>query len=187
MAKRALVLISEGFEDVEAVAPVDILTRAGVEVTIAGLAEGAVKGAYGNTVLAHTTINKIDDLYDAIVLPGGSKNADNLAENKKVIELVKKHFEAGMLVAAICASPGRVLAEEAGILNSRKATGFPGYEDKIINGGGSYTDEHVTVDGNIITGMGPGAAMLFGLEIVSYLVGNEIADEFAAKWRIKRG
>jgi 4-methyl-5(b-hydroxyethyl)-thiazole monophosphate biosynthesis len=186
MAKTALLILSEDFEDIEGVAPVDILTRAGVEVTIAALKKGPVRVAYGNTIVPHTTIDNINMLYDAVILPGGSKNADNLAENPAVIELIKKHNEAGMLVAAICASPGRVLAETAGILKGKKATGFPDYAAKITAGGGIYTDDSVTVDGNIITGMGPGAAILFSLEIVEYLVSKQITDEFAARWRVKR-
>jgi 4-methyl-5(b-hydroxyethyl)-thiazole monophosphate biosynthesis len=186
MAKRALIIISEGFEDIEGIAPVDILYRAGVEVTVAGLRDGPVKAAYGNTVFTHTTVDNIEGLYDAIILPGGAKNADNLASNARVIELIKQHHESGKLVAAICASSGRVLAEEARILDGKKATGFPGYKDKIADGGATYTDEPVTVDGNLITGMGPGAAMLFGLQICEYLVSKEIADELAEKWRIKR-
>lgn len=186
MVKKALVIISDGFEDVEAVAPVDIMNRAGVQVTVASLVDGPVKGAYGNTLVPHTTIDKIDTLYDAIVLPGGTDNAENLAKHSKVIELIHAHFAEGKLVAAICASPGRVLGEAANIIKGKMVTGFPGYQEKVEATGGFYTDELVTVDGNIITGMGPGAAILFGLEIIEYLINKQITDEFAAKWRVRR-
>ncbi len=186
MVKTALVIISDGVEDVEAVAPVDIMFRAGVKVTVAGLSGEPVKCAYGNTLIPNTTIDDIDSLYDAIVLPGGSQNADNLAANKKVIDLVKLHFNEGKLVAAICASPGRVLAETANIVDGKMMTGFPEYQDKIENAGGFYTDDMVTVDGNLITGIGPGAAFLFGLEIVEYLVNKQVTIDFARKWRIRR-
>lgn len=186
MVRKALVIISDGVEDVEAVAPVDIMYRAGVGVTIAGLVDGPVKGAYGNTFVTHTTVDQIDSLYDAIVLPGGAKNADNLAESRIVVELVQAHFAEGKLVASICASPGRVLGEAAKIIRGKKVTGYSGYREKIENAGGIYTDDLVTTDGNIITGIGPGAAILFGLEIVEYLVSKQITDEFARKWRIRR-
>ena len=183
--KRALLLLAEGFEDIEAVTPVDILTRAGVDVTVASLEKGPVKGAYGNTLIADTTIDKIGGLYDCLILPGGLKNAQLLASQGAVIELVKSHFDALKLVAAICASPGFVLAEAAGILAGRKATGDPNLSDMIISGGAEYTDQPVTVDGNIITGMGPGAAMPFALKLAEYLAGREIARSMVQRWRIE--
>jgi 4-methyl-5(b-hydroxyethyl)-thiazole monophosphate biosynthesis len=186
MNKKALIILAEGVEDIEAVTPVDVLTRAGVDVTIAGISGGPVKAAYGNILMTHISIDKISSLFDAIILPGGLPNAQKLAVHPKVVELVKKHFKAGKLVAAICASPGLVLAEAANILKGKKATGFPDFNDKLEAGGAIITDQPVTADGNIITGMGPGAALLFGLMLVEYLVDKKTADSFAKKWRISR-
>jgi 4-methyl-5(b-hydroxyethyl)-thiazole monophosphate biosynthesis len=185
MDKKALLLLAEGFEDIEAVTPVDILTRAGIDVTVASIDDRPVKGAYGNTLVPHTTIDKIEGLYDCLILPGGLKNAQILASQGEVIELVKSHFDSGRLVAAICAAPAFVLAEAAGILAGRKATGDPNLSDMIISGGAEYTDQPVTVDGNIITGMGPGAALPFALKLAEYLAGKEIARSMAQRWRIE--
>ena len=186
MVKTALVIISNGVEDVEAVAPVDIMYRAGIKITIAGLTSGPVKAAYGNTIVPHITIDQVDDLYDAIVLPGGYENAINLAGNEKVLKLIHAHYAEGKLVAAICASPALVLGEAAGLIRGKRVTGFPGTQEIIENTGGEYTDELITVDGNIITGMGPGTAILFGLEIVEYLISKQVTDELVAKLRVRR-
>jgi len=187
MKKRVLVVLAEGFEDMEAVAPIDVLTRAGVEVTIASLKDGPVKAAYGTTIVPHTTIDRIDGLYDGIVLPGGAANAETLAAHPKIIDLVRKHYEAGKLVAAICASPGQVLADAAGILRDKNVTGAPlsEYNEMLIAGGAQLTDQPVTVDGNIITAMGPGAALQFGLTIAEYLTDRVTVESFAKKWRVK--
>jgi len=186
MTKKAIVILTDGFEDMEAVVPIDILTRAGIEVTIASLREGPVRAAYGTTILPTTTIDRVAVLYDAIVFPGGGKNAQALAADPGVIDLLKRHRVAGKLVAAICASPGHVLAEAAGLLKGKRATGDPAFNDKLAAGGAIITNELVTVDGDIITGMGPGAAMLFGLQIAEYLSGKDTADALARKWRVKR-
>lgn len=187
MTARALMVLTEGFEEIEAIAPADILNRAGVNVTVASLTEGPVAAAYGATIIPDTTVDRLpDELYDAIILPGGKKNAQGLAANDKVIELVKKHLEAGKIVAAICASPSHVLAEAAGILKDRRATGDPGFNDKLAAGGAALTHEHVTIDGKIITAMGPGAAMAFGLMLVEQLVDKPTADQWAARWQIDR-
>ena len=186
MAKRALTILADGFEDIEAIAPIDILSRAGVEVTIAGLKPGNIKAAYGTTVAPQTTINGVSGLYDAIIIPGGRHNAEALAAHPRVIELIRHHYENGKIVAAICASPSHVLAEGAGILHGKRATGDPAFNDKLIACEATVTGDTVTVDGNIVTAMGPGAAMLFALMLVEVLVDKQTADGFAAKWRITR-
>lgn len=186
MAKRALTILADGFEDIEAIAPIDILTRAGVEVTVAGLKPGNIKAAYGTVVAPQTTINGVSGLFDAIVIPGGRRNAEALASHPRVIELIRQHYQNGKIVAAICASPGLVLAEGAGIVHGKHATGDPTFNDKLLAAEAYVTGEQVTVDGNIITAQGPGAAMLFALMLVETLVDKQTADGFAAKWRIVR-
>ena len=106
--------------------------------------------------------------------------------HKRVIEIVREHDSAHKIVAAICASPSHVFAEAAGILQRRRATGDPAFNDKLAAGGAIVTGENVTIDGHVVTGMGPGAAMLFALMLAEVLVSKEIADQFAAKWRITR-
>ena len=187
MPKKALMVLAEGFEEIEAIAPADILNRVGVEVTVASLADSPVAAAYGSKIVADTTLDTLpDQLYDAIILPGGKRNAQALAGNSRVVAMVKAHLEAGKIVAAICASPSHVLAEAAGILKGKRATGDPGFNDKLVAGGAVLTHEHVTVEGNIITAMGPGAAMAFGLMLAEKLVDKKTADHWAEKWQINR-
>ncbi|MCM2271744.1 MAG: DJ-1/PfpI family protein [candidate division Zixibacteria bacterium] len=187
MSKRVLMILAEGFEDVEAIAPIDVLNRAGVEVTIVSLVMGPVKAAYGTTIVPHKSIDQIDDtLYDGVIFPGGRRNAQALAAHPRVREIAIRHYRAGKMVAAICAAPSHVLGEACDLLRGRRATGDPSFNDKLSASGALITDELVTVDGNIVTGMGPGAAMPFALRLAEYLSGKAVADEFAAKWRISR-
>lgn len=187
MAKRALMVLAEGFEEIEAIVPADILNRVGVEVTVASLTEGPVAAAYGATIVPHTTIDKLpDQLSDALILPGGAKNAEALGASKIVKSLVEKHLAADKIVAAICAAPSFVLAESAGILKGKRATGAPVFNEKLLAGGAVLTHEHVTVDGNIITAMGPGAAISFGLMIAEGLTGQTSVDALMQQWQIDR-
>jgi 4-methyl-5(b-hydroxyethyl)-thiazole monophosphate biosynthesis len=184
MKKRVLIVLSEGFEDIEAVAVIDVLNRAGVDVTIAGLVKGPVKAAYGTTIMTDTDIDSVADDFDGIVFPGGGKNAENLAGHPRVIELVREFAKSGKLVGAICAAPSHVLSEAAGILKGRPATGDPVFNEKLAAGGAIVKDTLVNVDNNIITAMGPGAALQFGLRLAEYLVGKEIPAALIAKWRL---
>ena len=185
MAKRALVVLTHGVEDIEAVAPIDVLTRAGVEVTVASTDDGLVKAAYGTTIVPTTTLAKVaDELFDAIVVPGGVKNAQGLAADERVVQMVRRHAETEKIVASICASPGTVLAEAAGILSGCRATGDPGFNNKLAATGAIVTDEDVTISGNIITARGPGAALQFALAIARRLTGDRVPDELAERWRL---
>ncbi len=184
--KKALVILADGFEDIEAVTPIDVLTRAGVDVTIAGLGDGTVKGAYGTTLVTHTNLEQAKGEFDVIVLPGGRRNAEALAASVTVKEMLHKQDRKGRLIAAICASPSHVLAEAAGILDGRRATGDPSFNDKLRAGGATVTAERVTVDDNIITATGPGSALTFALQITEELVGAAKADELAGRWKIDR-
>lgn len=181
-----LVVLATGFEEIETVAPIDILNRAGVSVTIASLTPGPVAAAYGISLVTDMTISEVSGLYDGIFFPGGRVNARSLAASSAVLQLIDDHVKEGKLVSAICASPSHVLGEAAGILQGKRATGDPSFHEKLAASGAIVTDELVTQDGSIITGMGPGAAMPFGLQLAEYLAGKEIADEFAAKWRMSR-
>ncbi len=184
MRKKALIVLSEGFEDIEAVAPIDVLNRVGVEVTVAALKPGPVKAAYGLTLVPDISIEQVHKVYDAIIFPGGKNNARHLADHPKVPKLVHEHNNAGRLVAAICAAPSHVLGEAAHILKGKRATGDPSFNDKLAASGAEVSNEAVTVDGNIITGMGPGAALPFALKIAEYLVGHQLPAGFAQKWQI---
>jgi len=184
MSKRALVIVSDGFEDIEAVAPIDVLTRVGVLVTVASLKSGPVHAAYGTKLVPDCTLDQIDSLYDAIVIPGGKKNAQTLASDARVRSCVRAHHEAVRIVAAICASPSHVLGEACGILVGKRACGDPGFNEKLEKAGALLTDQLVTQDGNIITSVGPGSALIFALKIAAQLAGEEEAQKFAGKWGV---
>jgi len=187
MGLCALVVVADGFEDIEAVTPIDVMTRAGIEVIVAGLKPGPIKAAYGTTILPACSLDEVKDrLFDGIIIPGGRKNAQALAADSRVVALVRRHSRDGKLVAAICAAPSHVLGEAAGILQGKKATGDPSFDDKLASAGAIVTGADITIDGNIITGRGPGAAMAFSLQVTEYLAGKEIADTYAKKWRVDR-
>ncbi|MCP4684004.1 MAG: DJ-1/PfpI family protein [bacterium] len=185
MKKRVLVMLAEGFEDVEALAPIDVLNRVGVDVTVAALEPGPVNAAYGNTIVPDISVDEVgEELYDGVLLPGGVYNANSLAGSPRVLELIQRHYKEKKLVAAICASPGTVLGEAAGILKGHRSASAPGFEGKVRAAGAEFTDEEVTVDGHVITGRGPGAALLFGLKLAEHLVGREEPEKLARLWRI---
>lgn len=185
MNKRALVVFTHGVEDVEVVAPIDVLTRCGVEVVRASLEGGLVDGAYGNTIASDTTVVSIaEELFDAVIVPGGAKSAEGLAADSSVVKLIRRHHEAGKLIASLCASPGAVLAEAAGLLAGRRATGDPGFNHKLAACGAIVTDEDLTIDGEFITARGPGAALAFGLAVATALVGPEVPGKLAERWRL---
>jgi 4-methyl-5(b-hydroxyethyl)-thiazole monophosphate biosynthesis len=181
MAKKALVLLAEGFEEVEAITPVDYLRRAGVEVTVAAITESpTVKGAWtGLKVLADTTLfeTKTGE-WDAVILPGGMPGASNLAASKEVCSLLKDMAAAKKLICAICASPAVVLAP-LGLLNGKDFTCYPGMEKKLspelMSGFTGDNATRVVVDGNIITSRGAGTAGDFAIAIIEELIDETIA------------
>ncbi len=174
--KKACVLLAEGFEEVEALTPVDYLRRAGIEVTILGLGGRGVRGARGITVVADAVLEDgAAGLYsfDAVIVPGGMPGAKHLADSEEARELIKRHFDEGRLVAAICAAPAVVLQGGCGILNGRRFTGYPGTERQVS--GGIHTGGRVVVDGNLITSRGAGTAGEFAIAIIEALAGRNAA------------
>ncbi|HUX11615.1 MAG TPA: DJ-1 family glyoxalase III [Spirochaetia bacterium] len=166
--RRALVLFAPGFEEVEGITPVDFLRRAGVEVLMVGVGHRVVAG--NHNIRVHTDI-VIDELpsdlaYDAVVLPGGMPGAANLSENPTVMELIERTYAADLLVAAICAAPGVVLGKTT-ILENRKFTCYPGYEQNVE--AGHFCEDRVVLSDNVITSRGPGTAAEFAEAIISYL------------------
>ncbi len=168
-----LLPIAKGFEELEAVGLIDVMRRGGIEVRVAYLEDelqgNLVLGANGITVQADTSIkNVISDDFDMMVLPGGWDGTYALAENARVIELLKE-FKASKVVGAMCAAP--FVLKKAGVLGS-DYTCYPGAKDEIAHPG--YRDDmKVVTDGNVITSQGPGTAVCFGLAIVERLVGKE--------------
>jgi 4-methyl-5(b-hydroxyethyl)-thiazole monophosphate biosynthesis len=183
MPKTTLVILAEGFEEIEAIAPVDVLRRAGVRVTLVGVNSLVVKSSRNIGVQADVLLKDIKDLPDAVILPGGLPGATNLAKSGEVARLVKQMNAAGKLVAAICAAPAAVLAP-LGILDGKKATCYPG-DERDFSGKTVYSEERVVVDGNIITSQGPGTALEFALAIAARLAGQEMAGTVRGKMLIE--
>lgn len=177
MEKKVLVILAEGFEETEALTPVDLLKRAGALVTIAGLNSISIKSSHGIHIVCDITLDSASlDAYDAIVLPGGMPGASNLAASDAVTSRVLNVFSKGGLIAAICASPAVVLGP-IGVLEGKKAVCYPGCESYSPDT--QFLSMHVCRDGNLITARGAGCAFEFGLEIVCYLYGREKADNLA--------
>ncbi len=170
---KALVLMAEGFEEIELTSIVDILRRGGVTVTIAGLKNGIITGSRGMKVQPDATLDSIKEMYDMIILPGGSPGYINLGNDRRVIDLVNRYNAEGKIVAAICAAPS-VLAK-AGILAGKNATIFTGMENELKNA--KYVDKPVVEDTNIMTSQGPGTAMEFALALLKRLTDEKKAKE----------
>ena len=168
---RVLVPLADGFEEIEAVTIIDLLRRAGIEVTVAALAGSEVRGSHDIRLQADTTLAAVSGEFDMIVLPGGMPGAANLENDPRVIERLRRMAADGRYVAAICAAP-RVLAR-AGVLEGRNATSFPGFLDAHNAPRTTLTDAPVVVDGKIVTSRGAGTAMDFGLELIGLLLGSE--------------
>lgn len=174
---KVYVFLAEGFETVEALAVVDLLRRAAVEVvTVAVGDDRTVKSAQKIGVVADEIIK--DSLYDdaeVLFLPGGMPGTRNLDANEIVTRAVKNQYDHGKVVSAICAAPS--VLGHLHLLEGKKATCFPGFEEELY--GAEYTGERVTEDGNVITGKGMGTAIDLGLKLVARLVSEAKAEELA--------
>lgn len=175
------VFLAKGFEIVEAMAPVDILKRAGINTyTVSITDDKLVESSNGTKVYADMTIGEVDFAKgEMLVLPGGLPGADNLAACKELVVNLVKYNKEGKKVAAICAAP-YVLGENK-VLEGKKATCYPGFEGKLV--GAECLKEQVVTSENVITSCGMGASIQFGLELVKALVGEEIAKDIAKKIR----
>ncbi len=183
MKKTVLVVLADGFEEIEAVTPMDVLRRAGLEVIVAGVGKREVAGAHQITVETDLMIEQYQELPDAIVLPGGMPGAENLSKSEALKDLLQKMKRSGKLIAAICAAPAVVLAPN-GLLDGKRATCYPGYENEL-GPKVKFTADRVVVDGQVTTSRGPGTAIEFSLELVSQLVSAEKAAQLAQKMVVK--
>ncbi|SEF81282.1 4-methyl-5(b-hydroxyethyl)-thiazole monophosphate biosynthesis [Xylanibacter ruminicola] len=181
---KVYVFLADGFEDVEALIPVDVLRRGGVDVITVSTTEfPLVESAHGVNIEADIQFEQGDySDADLLMLPGGMPGASNLFAHEGVRQALKAHFEAGKKISAICAAPAVVLAP-LGILDGRKATCYPGFESELKNA--QYTGDLVTVDGNIITAEGPAAAFPYAYELLTQLVNKETSDQIAEGMRFK--
>ncbi|QIK36819.1 DJ-1/PfpI family protein [Caldichromatium japonicum] len=169
---RVLVPLAQGFEELEAVTVIDLLRRAEIKVLVAGLMEGPVKSSHGVAILPDTTLDAVKDQdFAMVVLPGGLPGAQHLENDPRVREILRRHAERGAYTAAICAAP-KVLAS-AGLLDGRQATCYPGCVRPEDFPRLRLIDQPVVVDGQVVTGRGPGAAMDFALTLIESLAGRE--------------
>lgn len=174
MKKTVLVLLADGFEEIEAVVCIDILRRAGLKTITASLNKKSVRGSHNIEIQADLRLGDFPGLPDVLVLPGGSVGSKNLASSQKAAYIIKKCNDDGKIIAAICAAPAVVLFP-LGILDGKKATCFPAEKNKLRHTA-VYVDKTVVVDGNIITGQGAGTALQFALKIVEILKGAKTAN-----------
>ena len=170
-----LVILADGFEEIEAVTPIDILRRAGAEVTVAALGDGIhVTGRNGLTMHANTTLTAATGtLFDCVMLPGGP-GVSKLRDDPRVLDLVRKQDERGGWIAAICAAP--VVVKSAGILDGRRHTAHFSVGPELPH---ALLNERVVVDGRMVTSRGAGTALDFGLVVVEKLFSTDLAAEIA--------
>ncbi len=175
--KTACVLLAEGFEEVEALTPVDYLRRAEVDVTTAGVTPAPIRGARGISVVPDAGPAALDKDYDCVVVPGGGKGSERLASDPKVAAFLKRHADKGAVIGAICAAPALVLGEACGLLKGRAFTCFPGMESRVA--GGTFSEDRVVVDGKLITSRAAGTAGEFSYALINALAGEDAADKLA--------
>lgn len=169
-------LLADGFEEVEALCPLDIMRRAGIEVRTVGITGAVVTGSHGIAVKADITPDMAADAADMVILPGGLPGATNLDASPDADRIVKEAAANGAYLAAICAAP--LILGRRGLLQGKRATCYPGFENELA--GAEVVSDPVAVDGNIITGKAMGAAAEFGYALTEALAGKEAADKVRA-------
>ena len=172
-----LLFLADGFEEAEAICPLDLMRRAGIDVkTVAVGGEQTVRSTRDIYVKADMTLEEAAGVTpEGVVLPGGMPGAENLRKSRGVAELVLACAEDGGVVAAICAAP--MVLGGLGLLKGKNAVCYPGFEDKLT--GASVKKRAVVTDGSTVTAIGPGAAYEFGLKLVELFKGKKAADAIA--------
>lgn len=169
------ILLAPGFEEAEALVPVDLLRRANIETALVSITGEPVPGSHGVTVTADISLEDVDlSKADMVVLPGGGPGYKNLGKEPRVEELVRGAAEKGLWVAAICAAP--TLLGKWGLLTGKDAVCYPGMEEGLT-GAQAQMDRGFVVDGKVITGRAAGSAFDFGLALIEALAGKAEADK----------
>lgn len=167
------VFLADGFEIIEAMAPVDMLRRANIEVTTVGVDKKVITSSCGIPVTADIVSNEFEfEDVEAVVIPGGAKGVTNLENSSLVQSVLDEAVQCGALICAICAGPS--ILGHKGLLKGKNAICFPGFEDSLE--GANISKDYVVTDGDFITAKGAGVCIEFGLEIVRELVGDEAAE-----------
>ncbi|MDE7410827.1 MAG: DJ-1/PfpI family protein [Paramuribaculum sp.] len=177
--KHSYLFLADGFEEIEALATVDVLRRAQMEViTVSINRDTVVTGAHGVAVTADATIANVDLDTDTewLICPGGMPGASHLAADAKLTDMLVRHHAAGGKIAAICASPALVLWT-AGVIDGRHFTCYPGMEPEDC--GDLYTGDPVVAFDTLITGNGPASTLAFAYSIVAATKGVDVASEVA--------
>ena len=178
------VFLADGFEEIEALTPVDVLRRAGVEVTTVGVTGVSVTGSHGIRVTADTTADEAlgalsDEKIEMIILPGGMPGAKNLDSSAAVDSFIKRALDDDAYLAAICAAP--MILGKRGLLKDRDATCYPGFEEYLE--GAKHYEASVVVDGNFVTSDGMGSALDFALQLTALLKGDDESERIASSIR----
>jgi len=182
--ERILVPLAAGFEEIEAVTIVDVLRRAGLEVTVAGLAPGAVLGAHGIPVVPDAALGELDlSTFTVLVCPGGQPGTRNLMADERVLALARRLHGQGRRTAAICAAP--LVLHTAGILRGVAVTSHPSVRAELTDAL-VQAEPRVLRSGSVLTSQGVGTALEFALELVGELVGAAKADELARAMIVRR-
>ncbi len=174
LGKAAMVMLGTGFDEIEALAPVDVMRRAGMEVYTVSMTENRiVRGATGNLVVADTTFSEITpEMIDWLIFPGADKSEDAVNLTEEIQNIVRGHWDRGGRIAAICAAPALVLGP-IGIIKGTEATGYPFLKEEFEKQGGLYSKDDVVVSERLITSKGPGTTLEFAMAIVRATKGEE--------------
>ncbi len=172
--KATFVMLGNGFDEIEALAPVDVMRRAGMEVfTVSMTDKRLVRGATGNNIVADMGISDLNpEQIDWLVFPGADKSEDAVNLDESLNDIVKDHWDKGGNIAAICAAPALILGP-LGIIKGVKATGYPFLKEDLERNGGIYSEEPVVIGDRMITSKGPGTTIEFALAIVRKAKGPE--------------
>ena len=178
--KRTLLILSAGFEELEAVAPLDLLRRAGIDAVSASTGpELTVAGGRGIRIQADRMLDDcLAETFDMIILPGGPGVA-GLRKDPRVLDLVRRAHAQGVPLAAICAAP--VILADAGVAFGHVITSFPGSKDELVGRVKAYSEERVVEDGKVITSRGAGTSEEFALRLIAYLLGPAAAEDVRAR------
>lgn len=172
------VLLADGFEEIEALTPVDYLRRAGLSVKMLGIGKKQVTGGHGITVTADEVLETVPGDAEMVIMPGGLGGVDGMRGSKTAKTLIEKAAKEAR-VSAICAAP--TLLAEMGLLDGKKCICYPDMTEKLTAGGGIVADENVVCDGNLITSRGAGTSELFAFAIIEAMCGKPVAE------KIRRG
>lgn len=178
--KRTLLILSPGFEEMEAVTPLDLLRRAGIEAVSASTGPDLlVEGGRGIRIRADRLLDDcLSERFDMVILPGGP-GVDGLRKDPRVLDLVRRSHRDGVILAAICAAP--VLLADAGVAGGHIVTSFPSRQAELQGHVRAYSEDRVVEDGAVITSRGAGTSEEFALRLIARLLGPAAAEEIRAR------